>query len=239
MNTGIRLNHRLLTTSTFDSGALGVLAYVVHQFPAGRYHAVVRREGQSAGSTHFLVDDSSATMQLTIDLASVAAPVRASASARGCRAPSTADIPTLSPKGYVLFYVSGGAGGYSVVAREESGAAPGFDSATLSEGDLFSVSLLEPATYSMANHAGKAVGEIQVTPIPEGTNPRTLPTLYANVNTGGFDPANISVCSAQGLVFRVKGPARVVINKQPRAELRAAAREGKPVRRRVHFSRLR
>jgi hypothetical protein len=239
MNTSVRFNHRLLTTSTFDSGALGVLAYVVHQFPPGRYHAIVQRDGQNAGSTRFRVDDASASLQLTIDLASVATPLRASAAACACQASAAVEVPTLSPKGYVLFHVSGGAGGYSVVAREESGAAPGFDSTTLSEGDLFAVSLLEPATYSMANQAGNAAGEIQVTPVPEGTNPRTLPAQYVDVTSDSFDPATVSVHSAQGLVFRIKGPARVVINKQPGEELRAVAREGKPLRRRVHLRRLR
>jgi hypothetical protein len=228
MNNKIRLNRRILTTSTFDSGALGVLANVIHQFPEGRYYVVVRREGQNVGSTHFLIDNSSTNMQLTIDLASVAAP------ARPTPAP---EIPTVSPKGYVLFYVSGGAGGYSVVAQEESGATPVFDSTTLSGDDLFAVSLLEPATYSMANQVGNITGEIQVTPIPEGTDLRTLPTQYVDVNSASFDPAMVSIHSAQGLVFRIKGPARVVINKQKAEELAAAAPEGKRVRRRVRLRR--
>jgi hypothetical protein len=227
MNNKVRLNRRILTTSTLDSGALGVLANVVHQFPAGRYYAVVRREGQDVGSTHFLVENSSTNMQLTIDLASVAAPVR----------PTPApEIPTVSPKGYVLFYVSGDAGGYSVVAREEGIAKPVFDSTTLSGDDLFAVSLLEPATYSMTNQVGNITGEIQVTPIPEGTDLRTLPTQYVDVNSASFDPAKVSIHSAQGLVFRIKSPARVVINKQ-KGEEPAAAPEGKRVRRRVHLRR--
>jgi hypothetical protein len=237
MNSTFRLNHRVLTTSTFDSGALGVLAYVVHRFPAGRYSAIVQRDGQDAGSTRFVVDDASTSMQLTIDLASVAAPARAAAS---CACDSGADIPTLSSKGYVLFYVSGGAGEYSVVAHEEAGAAPAFDSTKLGDGDVFAATPLEPAGYSMANQAGKASGAIQVIPVPEGTNPRESPPQYVDVTADSFDPANVSVHSAQGLVFRVKGPARIVINKKPGEALRAAApREGKAVRRRVQFRRLR
>ena len=239
MNTSVRFNARLLTTSTFDSGALGVLAYVAHQFPPGRYHAVAQKEGQDAGSTRFRVDEASTVMQLTIDLASVAAPLRAPrADDCNCRAADAPEIPAVSPKGFVLFHVSGGAGGYSVVAREESGAAPPFNSATLSDGDLFAVSLLEPATYSMANKAGAAAGTIQVTPIPEGTNPRASETQYAEVTKDAFSPASISVHSAQGLVFRIKGPARVAIDKQPGAEPKMA-QEGKTVRRRVRFRRLR
>ena len=239
MSTSIRLNHRLLTTSSFDSGALGLLAYVVHQFPAGRYHVVVRREGQDAGSTYFLVDDSSTSMQLTIDLAAAAAPLRSAASPCASRKAAATDIPTVSPKGYVLFYVSGGSGGYSVVAHEVNGAAPTYDSATLPAGDVFAVSLLEPATYSMANQAGKAKGKIQVTPVSEGTNPLALATQYVDVSADSFDPANVSVQSAQGLVFRVKAPARIVINKQEAKAIKAVPHEGKTVRRRVRLKRLR
>jgi hypothetical protein len=230
LNKKIRLNRRLFTTSTFDSGELGVLASVVHKFPAGRYQVVVRREKQDAGSTQFLVDKSSVNMQLTIDLESVAVPVPAS---------GMAEIPTVSPKGYVQFYVSGGVGGYSVVAREASGTSSVFDSTTLSDGDLFVVSLLIPAKYSMANKAGNASGEIQVSPVPEGTNLRSLETQFVEVNSDSFVPTNVSVQSAQGLVFRIKGPSRVVIIKVPE-EPRVAAIEGKRIRRRrtIHLHRL-
>jgi hypothetical protein len=229
MNNKVRLNRRLFTTSTFDSGALGVLASVVHQFPAGHYYSVVRREGQNAGSTRFLVEKSSTNMQLKIDLVSVGAPKEEVLTA--------AAIPTVSPKGYVLFYVSGGAGGYSVVAQEEGDATPVFDSTTLSGGDLFAVSPLEPATYSMANQVGNITGEIQVTLMPEGTDLRTLPTQYVDVNSANFDPAKVSIHSAQGLVFRIKSPARVVINKQKGEELATAVPKGKRVRRRVRLRR--
>ena len=48
----VRLNRRLLTTSTFDSGALGLLVHVIHRFPnAGTYQAVVLRDGQRVGTT--------------------------------------------------------------------------------------------------------------------------------------------------------------------------------------------
>jgi hypothetical protein len=225
----VRLNHRLFTTSTFDSGALGVLASVVHQFQEGRYIVDVNRDQKNVGSTNFLVESSSANMQLIIDLTAVSVPVGTS---------TPVEIPTVSPKGYVMFYVSGGVGGYSVVAREESGSAPVFDSTTLSAGDLFAVSLIEPATYWMVNQAGNATGEIQVTTISGETNPLNLPTQYVDVNNTSFDPAKVTVHSAQGLVFRIKGPARVVINKQPGTESATPKFEGKQVRRRVRVSRV-
>ena len=212
-----RFNHRILTTSTFDSGALGLLAYVIHQFQEGRYTAVVNRDQKNVGSINFLVESTSDNIQLMIDLATVS---------------TVAEVPKVSPKGYVMFYVSGGEGSYSVVASEESGASLVFDSTKLSDNVLFAVSILEPATYSMVNQAGSATGEIQVTPAGN-TDPHTLPTQYVDVSTASFDPTKINLQSSQGLVFRIKGPARIVITKQPGKEFVTSKHEGKKVRRHV------
>lgn len=222
----VRFNHRLFTTSTFDSGALGLLASVVHQFQEGRYNAIVNRDQKNIGSTNFLVESSSANTQLLIDLTAVNV-------TGGTSTP--VEIPKVSPKGYVVFYVSGGVGGYSVVAREESGSDPVFDSTTLSGNDLFAVSLIEPATYSMVNQAGNATGEIQV--VSGEMNPLNLSTQYVDVNNTSFDPAKVSVHSAQGLVFRIKDPARIVITKQEGTEAATPTDEGKQVRRRMRVSR--
>src|SRR6185436_8741660 len=64
------LNRQLLNTTSFDSGALGMLAMVVHQFsrPA-RYHATVMRGGRAVAEVPFTVDEKSEAMQLDIDLA--------------------------------------------------------------------------------------------------------------------------------------------------------------------------
>lgn len=236
----VRLNHWLLTTSSFDSGALGPLANVIHRFAAvGTYQAVVLRDGQRVGTTCFRVSDETAATQLNIDLASVALPTGSTARCACREHPKSA--PAVSPQGYVLFQAARGPGGYSVVvgeAKEEGRAV--FDSRALSDGDMFALSLIEPTTYSLASPGGPGQGEIQVTPIPPGTNLRTVPPVYVAAARDGFQPARVSVHSGQGLVFRILGAARIVIEKRPAAERRAAPLTpgARRIRRRVRLRKL-
>jgi hypothetical protein len=246
MNTGVRVNHRLFTTSVFDSGALGVLAYVIHQFPEGQYQATIYRDGTRVGTTRFRVTES-ANLQLNIDLATMASAARTSAPCAGRESPcagreSDDGTPVVSPKGYVLFYVSGGAGGYSVTVGDESARRAVFDSQTLSEGDLFALSLLAPTTYSVLNRSGTAQGEIQVTPLPTRTDPRTprtdprtLPPVYVEAHPDTFQPSSVSLHLAQGLAFRIHGTGRIVVERRPAParEARRLTPEGKSILRRV------
>ena len=231
----IRLNRRLLTTSTFDSGALGVLAHVIHRFPAaGAYQAVVLRDGQRVGTACFRVTDGTAGTQLNVDLATVAAPGGAPCACR--EHPESA--PAVSPEGYVLFHAPGGAGGYAVVVGEaKEGGRAVFDSRALVNGDLFALALIEPTTYAVTSPGGSGRAEIQVAPIPQGTNLRTVAPVYVDATRTAFKPAQIAVHAGQGLVFRMKGAPRVVVEKQvPQAAPRrgrAAAAPAAPAARRV------
>jgi hypothetical protein len=236
----VRLNRRLLTTSTFDSGALGLLVHVIHRFPnAGTYQAVVLRDGQRVGTTCFRVTDETAGTQLNIDLASVALPTGGAARCACREHPESA--PAVSPQGYVLFHATSGAGGYAVVVGEaKEGGQAVFDSQALSDGDLFALALIEPMTYSVASPGGAGQGEIQVAPIPPGTNLRTVAPVYVDATRQGFQPARIAVHAGQGLVFRIRGATRIVIEKRAPAAAPRAAAPGpgaRRIRRRVRIRR--
>ncbi|NTV47202.1 MAG: hypothetical protein HGB11_11925, partial [Chlorobiales bacterium] len=156
MNTLI--NRQLFTQKTFDSGALGPMTSVIHQFARpGRYLASIRKQGSPVGTFSFFVDEKSETMQLDIDLATVTSR-KAGAKADDCDCHSQA-LPVVSPKGYVIFFASGGSG-YSVQAGNEESKEAEFDSEKLKEGDLFALTLLEPTRYSMVNQLADAKGEI-------------------------------------------------------------------------------
>ena len=65
-----KVNIQLLKTTTFDSGALGMMAMVLHQFrSAGHYRAVIMEQGRAVTYVNFEVDEKSEAMQLDIDLA--------------------------------------------------------------------------------------------------------------------------------------------------------------------------
>lgn len=208
-----RVNRQLIHTTRFDSGALGLLAVLLRQFPVpGRYRVAVSQKGQPSADVSFVVDDNAEVGQLDIDLAQA---VRdATARPDACDCPPAASPPTsvVSPKGYVLFHTSAG-DGYSVVVTDAAGKVV-FDSTKLGNGDLFAVSLLEPAVYAMANRLGNAAGEAAVKLPPEGEKLRTLETRHIDVTEKGFNQDRVDLISTQGLVFRVGTAARIVIEKR-------------------------
>jgi len=263
------INRHLFTTRVFDSGALTVLASVIHQFgEPGRYHVTIRHGDTVVGTTPFEVSADSTATQLNLDLAVLgAAPGSRAAFTRTARGPrgarkgagqageagekdcgchgggaagahasgasasaSAAGVPTVSPKGYVQFFVSQGAGGYSASVAKEGGNKFLFDTTMLGSGDLFAVSLLTPATFSMANKAGSATGTIAVSFSKEvAARLKATAPVYVDVSKGAFATKEVHLSSGQGLVFRIKDAARIVVQQeteppQPRARATTARR---------------
>jgi hypothetical protein len=240
VKTGVRLNHWLWTTSSFDSGALGPLVHVIHRFPdPGTYQAVVLRNGQRVGTTCFRVTGETGATQLNIDLAAVALPGGGAARCACREHPESA--PAVSPQGYVLFHAPRGPGGYAAVvgeAKEDAQAV--FDSRALTDGDLVVLSLLEPTTYALTSPGGSARGEIEVTPVPPGTNLRDLSAVNVDAARDAFQPVRVSVHTAQAVVFRIRGATRIVAQKRAPSAARARTLEAgtRRIRRRVRLRRL-
>jgi hypothetical protein len=254
------INRHLFTTRVFDSGALTVLASVIHQFSEpGRYHVTIRHGDTVVGTTPFEVSADSTATQLNLDLSvlgaspgsraaftrSARAAVKgagekdcgcggggaAGAHAHGASASASASgMPGVSPKGYVQFFVSQGAGGYSASVAKEGGNKFLFETTALGSGDLFAVSLLTPATFSMANKAGSATGTIAVSFSKEvAARLKATAPVYVDVSKGAFATKEVHLSSGQGLVFRIKDAARIVVQQeteppQPRARATRARR---------------
>jgi len=208
-----KVNRQLLNTTTFDSSALGMLSMIVHQFSSpGRYHATVMRGGRAVAEVPFSVHEKSEAMQLDIDLARAESDADGKTSDCNCK-DEKQPAAVVSSKGYVLFHASSGAG-YSVVVSNEIDKTR-FDSTKLGKGDLFALSLLEPAVYSIANTVSDAAGEIQVTFTTETAKRiHQLETIHVNVTEKKFDADRIEVASTQGLVFHLEASARIVIAKK-------------------------
>jgi hypothetical protein len=240
VKTGVRLNQWLWTTSSFDSGALGPLVTVVHRFAtAGTYQAVVLRDGQRVGTACFRVTSDTGATQLNVDLADVTRPAGGAARCACREHPESA--PAVSPQGYVLFHVARGLSGYAAVvgeAKEDAQAV--FDSRALTDGDLVTLSLVEPTSYDLTSPGGSAQGQIEVTPVPPGTNLRDLSPVYVDAARDAFQPARISVHTAQAVVFRIRGATRIVAKKRtPSARGGGALAAGtRRIRRRVRLRRL-
>jgi len=217
------INRYLFASTVFDSGSLGVLTSVVHQFSRpGFYHGMIMQDGRNAGIVSFEVTDTSANMQLDIDLA--AARSVTSRPDCDCARAATGSL-TVSPKGYVLFYASKGTGGYSVKvddARDKT--EPVFNSQSLMADDLFVLSLLEPVSYQMRNTLGSAKGEIVVNFTTKDANRlKSLETQMVEVAKDKFNPAQVRLTATQGLVFRVIDNARIVIESKARSRAKEPA----------------
>ncbi|MGB3919729.1 hypothetical protein [Methanothrix sp.] len=225
-----RVNLQLLKTAAIDSGALGVLSMVVHQFSSpGRYSIAISNQGKVLKYIQFDVDAKSEVMQLDIDLAQAATlKKKAHTSATPSSKIEDQTEQIISPKGYVLFHVSSGSG-YSVMVSDSLGRAV-FNSMKLDNNDLFAVSLLEPGSYSMRNSIDSAAGEITVSLPPEMSGKlKDLDTQYVDVSVKKLDPQRIELISTQGLVFRTKSSARIVITKKSTPQAEAARIRQKPM----------
>ena len=102
MNT--KINFQVLNIVNQDSGALGPLGMIIHQFPEpGHYRVAIQRGGRTVADTAFHVDPG-AGAQINIDLAAAA---RRNPRHGDCECKTeTANPPQVSPKGYVLFHAS-------------------------------------------------------------------------------------------------------------------------------------
>jgi hypothetical protein len=214
------VNRQMFTTRLFDSGSLGVLGTVIHQFAeAGRHEVVIRRGDVVAGTFAFTVDESSPNLQLDIDLATVGRAATAATAGHGdcaCQdtphAAASGALPAVSPKGYVLFYVSQGDGGFSVVVGRDGSERAVFDSTALGAGDLFAIALLAPTEFVMRNTSGQATGRITVSAAGlSGARLAAMDAVYVETSRYAFAPDRLEVSSGQGVVFRVTDAARIVI----------------------------
>lgn len=206
------VNRSLFTTTSFDSGALGPLASLLHRFTqAGRHHVIVRRHDRHVGTLEFEVDEASTRMQLDLDLASA----RSTAQAADCACHgASSTLPKVSPHGYVLLHATQGDGYAATVTLASHPSRAVFDSQRLEAGDLFALSLLEPTRYTVLNRIDGAQGQIEVRFSPEWSGRlRDLETCHVDVRPEGFDPAQVSLIATQGVVFRMHAAARVVIER--------------------------
>ena len=204
----VNINHHLFTQTNLDSGALTVAASVIHSFPvAGTYDGLVGRGDNLLTSFHLVVDEKSTTMQLNLDLAELARPDKAVNECQCKDDSKTSSHFEVNPKGFVLMYVSKGAGGYAVrISGVDKDKPIQFDSRDLKAGDLFVVSLLRPGTFSLTNKTG-AKGTIVVAfpPAKRGNElfNRAKPAEIKCLDKE-FVPPKIDLEVAQGQIYRIE-----------------------------------
>jgi hypothetical protein len=209
-------DQNLFTQIGLDSGALTMLGGVTHRFlEAGQYRGVVYRGGDSIGKFYINVDKNSPIAQANIDLAAfdTSLPPPATSSTGTTNAETTFEV---NPKGYAVFHVSAGAGGYAVrasKAAEDPKQQNQFDSRQLSGEDIFSAVILRPGTYSASNGLNtKAKGKITVGYPKVGETAYRPPSPTKVVcSESGFEPANVELQPGQAVLFQANAPTRITL----------------------------
>jgi len=206
MRSQLAFDQHLYTQIGLDSGALTQLGAVVHAFgEPGEYRGTARRGDLPEATFQVSVDPECAIAQVNIDLAALVDEDE--------RCGDDARHFTVHPKGFAVFRVSKGSGGYWVNVRraDEDRAVKAYDSRRLGEGDIFAALLLRPGRYSIANELSKARGEVTVA-YPTVGKTAYRPPAALNVECGDtIKPSAIRLKPAQGLNIHATGPARINI----------------------------
>jgi hypothetical protein len=205
-------NRNLFTQMGLDSGSLTILGAVTHSFnEPGEYRGTVRNEkGESLAVLYISVEKDSPVAQVNIDLALLVKNAASKSQTDTCAADENQF--TVNPRGYAVFRVSEGTGGYNVhIRKAEQETQQLFDSRNLNSNDIFSGLIIRPGLYSVSNN-NKARAEIDVSyPKIEKTAYRPPGPLRVEVTEKGFVPAKIALKPGQGISFDCRTPSRIKI----------------------------
>ena len=205
-------DRNLFSQIGLDSGSLTMLGAVIHSFhEPGEYRGSVSTEGEGQAVFYISVDKESPAAQVNIDLSTLTQP---SETAKDCGCGEPQNHFSVNPRGYAVFHVSGGAGGFHVHVRRarENAEEKIFDSRNLDDGDIFSAVILRPGTYAVTNAHTRARAQI-VVPYPKvGETPYRPPApVRVQATQEHFEPRRIELYPGQGLLFECKTPSRIKI----------------------------
>jgi hypothetical protein len=211
---------RELVKTGLDSAALTRLGVIVHTEPEpGLYRGTLGRGDLPEASFTVNVTKECAVAQVNIDLAALAGEGKGDC---GCGCGGTkqghagaGNEFTVHPKGYMVFQVATGAGGFHVNLRraDENPELQAWDTRKgLTEGDIFAAMILRPGVYSLANELTDARGKLRVAYPPQrGKAPYRPPSAFEATCGKAFEPDGIELQSLQGLNVAIRSPARIKI----------------------------
>ncbi len=220
----LTFDQNLFTQIGLDSGSLTMLGGVTHRFlEPGQYRGVVYRDSENLADFYINVDKNSPIAQANIDLAAFEpTPTAGTTSTAGSTCNCSGESAKagtkfeLNPKGYAVFHVSAGAGGYAVrvsKAAEDPKQQNPFDSRELKGDDIFSAVILRPGTYSATNTlGGKEKGNITVSyPKLGKTAYRPPAPVKVACSERGFEPGKLELQPGQAILFQAAVPSRIML----------------------------
>lgn len=213
----LRQLQSLFSIVDLDSAGLTLLDAVAHPCgTVGTMTGEVTSGGVAVADFQIIVEESGAPSQANIDLSALAGGLPG-ASPDCCCGPGVVvgNIWRTTKGGYALFHVASGSGTYGVRMAAHLAKGPGFDSAKLGPGDIYTASPLRPGRYQATDGAGHTAEVRVLYPNPPGQHARRpLDPVRVRVTEGGFEPAKIEAHGAQGIVFAIEASARIQLRLQ-------------------------
>jgi hypothetical protein len=220
----ITADSNLYTQIGLDSASLTMLGTIVHQLgEPGEYRGALHH-GADVNAVFFVTADSNSPVaQVTLDLAGLEKAQLAAAPSEGeglcgCTGDSketSGKRYTVNSRGYVLFHVQSGQGGYYVHLRRIDAAEndKGYDTRTLKNDDAFTAMILRPGIYSIRNTLTKAATKVVVHYPKVGDKPYVPPPpVRIECTATGFDAkGRLELGVGQGLIFHVRTDSRIEI----------------------------
>ena len=220
-----KINRFLFSQTNIDSGSLTTHSTIVCRFPdlkeyqgivmkgssiVGRFKLKIMEDRLSnkspsiakidSGDSFQNVDSNKETNDVTINQTNI-------------DLSNLADSYTIKKGGYGVFYVSTGAGGYSIelYQTDKGSQTKTFDSKELKNDVIFSSMIIRPGTYLITNTVNNTKAELVVN-YPEFEKMRKILTpLNIECNTKEIIPNKININPSQGLIFKVSTPSRIKI----------------------------
>ncbi len=220
----IKINRFLFSQTTIDSGSLTPHSTLVCKFAdPGEYQGIIMKgsgivsrfklnvldERPSSGLSSLSTINSKETSQLT----DVNKQVSDTSNQINIDLSNITSIYTLKKGDYAVFYVSTGAGGYSIeIYRFEKGSQiKTFDSKELKDGVIFSAMVIRPGTYLITNTINDAKAELVINYPELGKMKKILIPINIESNTKEIVPNKINIDPSQGLIFRINTLSRIRI----------------------------
>ncbi len=206
------INPGLLQTN-LDSGSLNLLGRIAHLVgKPGVYLGTLYQGDRLVTHFHVVADASNVLPQTNIDLASLVP--GAPGGCANCPPGSTQAQFSANPKGYLIFYVSHGTGGFAVTLTDTANPAnPVFDSRNLQAGDYYVVNVVGAGQYKVTNTVTQQAHDLEVKAplVTRGVQFNPPAPLRMMVNPQGFDQAKVQITALQPKVYQIQSPSRIKI----------------------------
>jgi hypothetical protein len=200
-------NRSLFDQVDLDSSSLTVKTTIVHPMnEPGDYAGQVSKNNQIVGHFEVNVRDENANPVAHIDLTELDMLMTTTYA-------NTNSSFEIATKGHCVFHVGSGMGGYVVTLTQpgKSEHAKPYSTRELSEGDVFTATILRPGIYVATNVKTKASTELTV-PYPKRNDSRNqLKPVTIECSPKGMHLNKVTVQSGAGIIFSIKTDSKISI----------------------------